>query len=382
MSNHSGDSVQPPPLPWSHGAEPHLETLAAPLRKRADAGRVFDLEHFIQDRQARWTELELLLNRAQEHAADEADRATLLELVRLYRLAASDLNLARTWTANPELLGRLNQLVGRGYRMIYRAEQSQRGSLITASKRFLLSEIPATFRLRAKWVLLAATVFLLGAVVGAVGVALSPSTGEALIPSQFFSESPAERVERIEEDPERIDALSEAAAFGASLYTHNIQVAFLSFSLGAATIIGGWLILFYNGMILGAVGMMYVLDGVSLFFFAWVGPHGALELPSIVFASAAGLLLGQAIWLPGERGRAAAMRGVFGDVWRMLAASALILVCAGLIEGSFSQFSLKTVPYSLKISVATILFGALVVWLWGINSRPLHNASLPPRGSP
>ncbi len=337
------------------------------MSAQQQTGRAFDLERFIREREARWHELERLLDRTQEHATDEADRATLLELVRLYRLTAADLNLARTWTANPELLGRLNQLVGRGYRLLYRAEHQGRGTLLAAVRQFLLVDIPATFRARSQWVLLATAIFLAGALVGAVGVALSPATGEALIPGQFFTESPAERVERIEEDPERIDALGEAAAFGASLYTHNIQVAFLAFSLGAATIIGGWLLLFYNGLILGAVGMMYVLDGVSLFFVAWVGPHGALELPSILFASTAGLILGRALWLPGERGRAAAMRAVFGDVWRMLAASALILVCAGLIEGSFSQFSAKTIPYEVKIAVAVVLFGGLLTWLWGLT---------------
>ena len=49
----------------------------------------------------------------------------------------------------------------------------------------------------------------------------------------------------------------------------------------------------------------------------------------------------------------------------MLLATALVLVFAGFVEGSFSQMSAKTVPYPLKIGVAVLLFGGLVFWLFG-----------------
>jgi uncharacterized membrane protein SpoIIM required for sporulation len=68
----------------------------------------------------------------------------------------------------------------------------------------------------------------------------------------------------------------------------------LAFTLGALTIIGSILLLFYNGVILGAIATMYILDDVPMFFFAWVGPHGELELPAIVFGAAAGLVAGRA----------------------------------------------------------------------------------------
>ena len=87
-------------------------------------------------------------------------------------------------------------------------------------------------------------------------------------------------------------------------------MAFLAFSLGALTIAGGILLLFYNGVILGAVATMYILDGVPLFFFAWVGPHGALELPAIIFGGAAGLVAGRALLMPGDLSRAASLRRV------------------------------------------------------------------------
>ena len=159
-------------------------------------------------------------------------------------------------------------------------------------------------------------------------------------------------------------SVEQALHFGVSLYTHNIQVSFLAFALGALTVAGGVWLLFYNGAILGAVAALYVLDGVTGFFLAWVGPHGALEIPAIVFGGAAGLVTGRALLFPGDRSRGSALREAFPDAWRMMAATALILVVAGLVEGSFSQFSSKSFPTGFKIAVAGALFAALMAYLF------------------
>jgi hypothetical protein len=48
----------------------------------------------------------------------------------------------------------------------------------------------------------------------------------------------------------------------------------------------------------------------------------------------------------------------------MLLGTAAVLVLAGLVEGSFSQFTKKTIPYELKIGVAVALFVGLVSYLF------------------
>jgi len=48
----------------------------------------------------------------------------------------------------------------------------------------------------------------------------------------------------------------------------------------------------------------------------------------------------------------------------MVVTAAMILVVAGLIEGSFSQFSTKIVSYEIKIVVATLLFMAMTFYLF------------------
>lgn len=298
------------------------------------------------------------------------------ELLRLYRLTSSDLNQARSLTADPELLERLNALAGRGYRFIYRPRRGRgiQGALREIAD-FLGSKVPEAFQRHAMAVVSAAAALLLGALFGAGVVLASPYSAEDLIPQDFFTQSPRERVEQIEKNEERIARVEDAALFGAQLYTHNIKVSFLAFSLGALTLVGGVWILFYNGIILGAIATQYVLDGVSVFFLAWVGPHGAIELPSIVFAGAAGLVAGRALFLPGELSRGASLRRVFPAVWRMMVGVMVFLVIAGLIEGSFSQFSAKTVPYSLKIAVAALLHAGLLIYLFLPRDRKMGTST-------
>jgi uncharacterized membrane protein SpoIIM required for sporulation len=318
-----------------------------------------NIDRFLSDRRPVWDALDALLARAEDV---ELSRAEMQELVGLYRRACSDLNRARTQTANPEILGHLNQHTGRAYRFIYRAGHETQPW--PAFVKLLTREIPSAFRRERVAILVAAGAFLLGTLFGSAAILVDPANGERLVPPMFFTESPKERVEKIERGDERIATVEDALLFGASLYTHNIRVAFLAFALGALTIVLGVGILFYNGVLLGAVATLYILDDVSLFFFAWVGPHGALELPAIVFGGAAGLIVGRALLMPGSLSRGASLRRVLPSVWRIIIGVALTLICAGIIEGSFSQFSAKTIPYALKISVAALLFLGLTAYLF------------------
>ncbi len=321
-----------------------------------------NIDTFVEQRQDRWRDLERLIDETEGARDADIPLAKIQAIVRLYRQACSDLNQARSYTANPELLDRLNRVTGRAYRFIYRGGRPER--FRDAVKRLILSEIPATFRREQRVILLALAAMVAGVLVGVIALLADHENARRLIPPEFYTENVKQRVESIEKQEERIDAIDKAAAFGAFLYTHNIQVALLAFSLGAMTIIGAYWLLFFNGVLLGAVATSYVLAGVSGFFFGWVGPHGALELPSIVFGAAAGLRMGEAFWMPGRLSRGSALRAAFPSVWRMLIATGLTLIFAGIVEGSFSQFSSKTFPIPIKIGVAVLLFISLIAYLF------------------
>ena len=231
-----------------------------------------ELESFVQRRDERWRALETLLDGAEREAELGPER--LMELVRLYRLSCSDLNRLRTLTANPDLLGRVNRIVARGYRTIYQHRMRRWPRL--ALRRWLGREMPDTVRREWRFVLASALALLLGAALGFTAVAQNPDDAAGLVPPGLYVEHPRERVAALESGPERIDSAQKATSFGAFLYSHNIEVSFVAFTLGAATLFLGWLLVFYNGVLLGAVAAQYAVEGVGSFFLAWVGPQGVL----------------------------------------------------------------------------------------------------------
>ncbi len=322
-----------------------------------------DIDHFIRERKPAWTRLAELLDAFERANEWDMGHERIKELVTLYRQACTDLNQARTYTANPELLDTLNQITGRAYRLVY--SEGGRAPLRETFWRFVSVQIPETFQKEVRYILLALVPFAAGVLFGFAVVKVNPASAEAFLPAMFFSASPKERVMEIESNTERIDSSGRALAFGSQLYIHNIGVTLLAFSLSALTLVGGMYVLFNNGMMLGIVACMYHNDGVAKFFYAWVGPHGALEIPAMIFGAAAGFRFAQAVLMPGNLSRKTAIRDAFPSVYRMLCMVVAMLIVCGLIEGSFSQFSSKTVSYDIKIGVAIALFVSLNAYLFG-----------------
>ena len=134
----------------------------------------------------------------------------------------------------------------------------------------------------------------------------------------------------------------------------------LGLTWGAGTLVE----LFYNGVILGAVGCDYVRDGQSVFLLGWLLPHGSVEIPSIVLAGQAGLVLGGAMLGWGRRARLRErLRAVAPDLATLIGGVALLLVWAGLVEAFFSQYHEPVLPYALKIAFGAVELAGLSAFL-------------------
>src|SRR5512145_1321460 len=113
-----------------------------------------NIERFLADRRPVWNDLDVLLQKAYDV---ELTREEMHELVGLYRRTCSDLNRARSYTANPEVIGYLNQLTGRAYRFIYRAAHAT--PVWKTFVHLVTREIPSAFRRERIAVLIAAAAF-------------------------------------------------------------------------------------------------------------------------------------------------------------------------------------------------------------------------------
>jgi uncharacterized membrane protein SpoIIM required for sporulation len=144
------------------------------------------------------------------------------------------------------------------------------------------------------------------------------------------------------------------------IMTNNIMVSILAFSTGVLGGIFTLFILFYNGLMLGTIAAAVEQKKVALGFWAFVAPHGVIELPAIFIAGGAGLLLGYAVINPGDLPRRVALRQAGGEAIKLVMGVAAMLVVAGLIEGFFSPALL---PEALKFSLAALLALALAAYL-------------------
>ena len=149
--------------------------------------------------------------------------------------------------------------------------------------------------------------------------------------------------------------------------THNTQVSFLALALGMTFGLGTMVLVFYNGVILGAVCFDYIRDGQGIFLAGWLLPHGAVEIPAILLASQAGLVLGHALLGWNSRvPRSERLRSVGPDLATLAGGAAVFLVWAGIVESFFSQYHEPVVPYAAKIVFGVIELMA-VVYFFGFS---------------
>ncbi|WP_438479657.1 stage II sporulation protein M [Oleiharenicola lentus] len=328
---------------------------------------IIDLNRFVAQEERYWKRLEEILARSNEDSWREMPVAEVKELDYLYRRAAADLARVTSFSAEPEMRQRLERIVARAYAEIHGART--RGGERIRPWRWLAVTLPQTFRrnLRGYW--FACLVTLAGFALGGFAVAFDPDAKEAIMPFSHLLGDPSERV--AEEEAAMEDRLSERkAAFAGHLMAHNTKVTLFALALGLTWGLGTVIIVFYNGVILGAVVVDYLLAGEATFLFGWLLPHGIIEIPAILVGAQAGFVLAGAV-LGRDDGRpiGARLRAVSGDVTTLAGGAALMLVWAGVVESYLSQYHEPAIPYAWKIAFGVVEGGLLVTYYFFVGRK-------------
>ncbi len=320
--------------------------------------RALDINRFVHERTPAWRKLEELLLSIERDGFGSLGLSGARQFGKLYRAASSDLIRARGETADANVVDYLNDLVARAYAIVH-AGKSRRERAVLG---FYRRGFPRLVREEARMIGLSAAIFLLGGFVGAGTLILDPDAESVMIPPDHQERLPEERVAEDEAQTEGAGA-GEASFFSGFLFTNNFRVSILVFALGITFGIGTVLVLFYNGVPLGALAVQYHLQGKGLFFWAWILPHGVPELTAIVIAGASGLVIGRALWAPGRLSRVLALREAGRRAVLLCLGVAPLLVIAALVEGTLSQMHEPRVPYAAKLAVAGLLTVALTLYL-------------------
>ena len=321
---------------------------------------IVDLERFLAAETPYWDELEALLEGLERRIEHGLDLPEAKRFHYLYQRASSDLAKLDAFPAEPRIRQRLESIVARAYAEVHETRQKpHRFSPLT----WFFKTFPRTFRRQAASFRLVCAVTVVGCVLGACVIYADPDSKHIVLPFPHLAGDPSERVAyeeaRIEDRLE-----GQATSFSTFLMTHNTRVSIFAMGLGITWGIGTIVLLFYNGVILGAVVCDYVLAGEGRFVAGWLLPHGAVEIPAILIAGQAGLVLGAALIGRGDPAPVKArLRRASADVVTLIFGVAVLLAWAGVVEAFLSQYHEPTIPYGLKIAfgvVELVLLGVLL----------------------
>jgi uncharacterized membrane protein SpoIIM required for sporulation len=310
-----------------------------------------NIQRWIARRQAQWQELDTLLQRAQQRGIKSLNAQEISTLASLYRSVAADLARANTNQIGQTIIQELQALTTRGYSLIYRGSRRQE---IRAAIDFYLWGLPRALRETWVYTAIAFALFLAGCLI-AWWFAWQDASFMSLI-------VPQELIEKVRDRGElwmgSILGVEPLAASGIAI--NNLSVAFRM--VGGGIILGLWTIyaLFYNGLLIGAIATLVGQNGLAYPFWAFVFPHGSLELPAIFIAGGAGLLIARGLLFPGRYRRRDALR-IYGlQAAQLVLGIVPMLLFAGAIEGFFSPQDV--IPSPVKYLAGTGLFILLILY--------------------
>lgn len=321
---------------------------------------IIDIAHFVDEERHYWSELERILNSLERDPERRLGVAEIKRFHYLYQRTSTDLDKLMTFSSETVTRLYLENLIGRAYCEIH--ENRERTAAFSPFHWFFKT-FPRTFRLHVNAFYLALAITIAGSVFGGLAITLDPEAKEALMPFSQLLINPSERV--AQEETATVDRLKGTKAiFSSYLMTHNTKVAIFCMASGITWGIGTIILLFTNGVMLGAVALDYILSGEAVFLMGWLLPHGVIEIPAILLAGQAGLLLAGAVI---GRGASTSLRNrlcsISGDLVTLIFGAAIMLVWAGIIEGFFSQYHEPVIPYSVKIGFGMVELILLVLFL-------------------
>lgn len=311
---------------------------------------ILDLARFVAAERPYWSQLEALLDRMESDTHHPLTLEEAWRLHHLYQRTSADLARMQTFSGEGELRQYLDWLVLRAYAEIHES----RGRFTMKPWRWVTHGFPVAFRHHLRAFQLCVLLTLAGMMFGAIAVRVDPEAKAALMPFSELQITPAERV--AQERASRGQTIAgHEARFSAELMTHNTRVALTTLALGVTFGFGTVIILFYNGIVLGTVGMDFIGAQQTPFLLGWLLPHGVIEIPAILISGQAGLVIASAMMGWSTRvTRAERLRRIGNDVAMLALGAGLLLVWAGLVEGFISQYHDPVLPYSWKIAFGTM----------------------------
>ncbi|MCT7950651.1 stage II sporulation protein M [Ancylothrix sp. C2] len=308
-----------------------------------------NIQRWISRREANWKRLDGLLSRVEKKGIKSLQAAEIQEMASLYRSVSADLARARTNQVGETIVRDLQALTSRSYSQIYQGSRRQEWQAV---REFYLWGFPAIVRQTWAYTAIATGIFLLGVLIAWWYAWNDPGFMPLMVPESMISQVR----DRGELWMGSIIGIEPVAS--SSIMVNNIGVAFRAVAGGITAGIYTIFILFFNGLLIGAVATLVGQNNLAYPFWAFVFPHGSLELPAIFFAGGAGLLIARGLLLPGKFRLGDSLKFYGYQAAQLVFGIVPMLFVAGIIEGFISPS--PVIPEPLKYLLGVSLFVGLV----------------------
>jgi uncharacterized membrane protein SpoIIM required for sporulation len=310
-----------------------------------------NIQRWIARREPNWKRLDALLKQVEKKGLKSLPASDIRELASLYRSVSADLARARTNQVGNTLVQDLQRLTSRSYSQIYQGSRRQEWQGVVEFCRW---GFPAVVQETSGYIAIATGIFLLGAL-----IAWWFSWQDPVFMSLVVPESLIEKVrDRGELWMGSIVGIEPLAS--SSIMINNLRVSFAAVAGGITAGAFTVFLLANNGLSIGAIATLVGQNNLAYPFWAFVFPHGSLELPAIFFAGGAGLLIARGMLFPGKYTRVEALKFYGYKAAQLVFGIVPMLVIAGTIEGFFSPS--PVVPDPLKYLAGIGLFTLLVMY--------------------
>ncbi len=279
---------------------------------------------FLRKNGSRWVEFESYLSHSKNFDPDD--------LARLFIEITDDLAYSQTFYPNSKTTKYLNQLAIKAHQLLYKRSQAKRFNL----KHFFSVEYPLLLFNNRRKILYSFLFVLFTALIGVISTANDDAFVRLILGDQYVNMT----LKNIESgNPMAVYESESSSSMFFHICWNNIRVSFLVFTAGILFAVGSYVLLFFNGLMIGAFQYFFYQKGLLLTSVLTIWLHGTIEIFSIIVAGAAGIILGNSIMFPGTYSRIVSLRRGTVEGAKMLIGLIPFFILAAFIESYLTRHS-------------------------------------------
>jgi uncharacterized membrane protein SpoIIM required for sporulation len=300
---------------------------------------------FIKQNKDKWARFE---------SAYSSSKKNPEELSKLYLDFTEDLGYSQTFYNRRTVRVYLNQLAQK----VFLGVHKQSGQSWKKMLESLIVSLPLEIYRSRKTLFFAFISFLIYALIGVVTTYHNPDFPR-IVMGDAYVDMTIDNISR--GNPLAVyDSQSQLSMF-IHITTNNLKVAFLTFAAGFFFTIGAHILLFSNGVMLGAFQYFFQTKGLLVTSFLGIWIHGAFEISAIILAGGAGITAGNGILFPKSYTRLQSLKLSTMRGLKIMISLIPFIVMAGFLE-SYVTRNYQVLPEWSKWCIIFFSFAAIVIY--------------------